>query len=342
MKKLKILVLMHSDLVPPETMDGYSDTEITQWKTEFDVVTTLNEMGHHVFPLGVYDNLGVIRKAIQDLKPDIIFNLLEEMHGNSLFDCHIVSYLELMKMPYTGCNPRGLMLAHDKAISKKLFTHHRVNTPHFAVMPLGKKFQAPKSLHYPLIVKSLIEDGSYGLAQASIVYTEDKLLDRVRYLQEALGTPVLVEEYIEGREIYISVIGNNRLQVFPILELVFGEMPDDAHRIATSKVKWDWRYQKRHQIDHTIPKDLSSPLESALTAMSKRIYRILGLSGYARIDIRLTSDNKLFVLEVNANPDVAYGGEIANAAEAAGVSYEQLLMKMLNLGLKYQPELATA
>jgi len=340
MKKLNILALMHEDLVPPDTMDGYKDKEIVNWKTEFDVITTLREMGHTVFPIGVYDDLEVIRKAILDVKPDIVFNMLEEIHENSLYDYHIVSYLELLKLPYTGCNPRGLMLAHDKAISKKLFTYHGINTPDSFVIPLGNKLIIPKSLRYPLIAKSLVEDGSYGLSQASVVYSEDKLRERVFYLREKLGTPVLVEEYIEGREIYITVMGNSRIQVFPILELVFGNMPDDAHKIATSKVKWDWEYAKQHKIDNKILKNLPPKLEAKLKDMSKRIYRSLGISGYARIDIRLTKDGRMFALEANANPDIAYGGEVANSVEAAGVDYEQFLAKIINLGLKYQPELA--
>ncbi len=340
MKKLNILALMHEDLVPPETMDGYKDKEIVNWKTEFDVITTLREMGHTVFPLGVYDDIDVIRKAILDVKPDIVFNMLEETHENSLYDCHIVSYLELLKMPYTGCNPRGLMLSHDKAISKKLFTYHGINTPDFFVIPLHKKFHVPKSLSYPLIAKSLVEDGSYGLSQASVVYSENKLRERVAYLQEKLETPVLVEEYIEGREIYITVMGNNRIQVFPALELVFGKMPNNVHKIATSKVKWDWNYQKRYKIDTKLIKNLSPQLVAKLSSTCKRIYRVLSISGYARIDIRLTNDDRIFVLEANANPDIAYGAELAESVEAAGVDYEQLLTKIINLGLRYQPNLA--
>jgi len=340
MKKLKIMVLMHEDLVPPETMDGYTDREIVEWKTEFDVVSTLIEMGHDVLALGVFDDLGVIRKAIRELQPDIAFNILEEFHGNSLYDYHVASYMELMKLPYTGCNPRGLMIAHDKALSKKLFTYHRINTPRFTVFPLGTKIKIPKNLRYPLIVKSLVEEGSYGLAQASVVYTEEKLLERIDYLQTKLSTPVLAEEYIDGRELYVSILGNQRIQVLPALELVFGEMPDDSHKIATSKVKWDWRYAEQHQIDVKAPTDLEPQLINRIASLGKRVYRILGLSGYARIDLRLMADNTIYVLEANANPDIAYGGELANAAEMAKLSYEQLLQKILSLGLRYRPETA--
>ena len=340
MKKLKILVLMHEDLVPPDTLRGYSDKEIVEWKTEFDVVSTLREMGHEAIPVGVFDDLGVIRRAIREYEPDIAFNLLEEFHGNALYDYHVVSYLELLKLPYTGCNPRGLMIAHDKALSKKLFTFHRVNTPKFTVFPINTKVRVPSSLRYPLIVKSLVEEGSYGLSQASVVSNKEKLLERVEYLHSKLNTHAMAEEYIDGRELYISIIGNVRLQTFPILELDFGKMPDVSHKIATSRVKWDWRYQKEHKIDIVSPEKLDPKLVNQLYRVGKRIYKILGISGYARIDLRLTENNDIYVLEANANPDIAYGEELSTAAELAGTSYEQLLQRIINLGLSYQPEIA--
>ncbi|MGK0296529.1 MAG: D-alanine-D-alanine ligase [Gammaproteobacteria bacterium] len=338
MNNLKILVLMHEDLVPPESKKGHSDKEIVEWKTEFDVVSTLKRMGHEVIPVGVFDDLGVIRRAINEYKPDIAFNLLEEFHGNSLYDYHVASYLELMKLPYTGCNPRGLMIAHDKALSKKLFTFHRINTPRFCVFPLDTKVRIPKSLRFPLIVKSLVEEGSYGLSQASVVNTKEKLLERVHYLHTKLNTHVLTEEFIEGREIYISIVGNSRLQTLPLLELEFGDMPSDAHNIATSKVKWDWQYQKVHKINLVAAKNLDEKLIKRLHALGKRIYKILGISGYVRIDLRLTEDNKIYVLEANANPDIGFQEELSTSAELANISYEQLLQKIINNGLKYIPE----
>ena len=339
MKKLRILVLVHEDLVPPDTLKGYTDKEIIEWKTEYDVISTLRDMGHEVIPMGVFDDLGKIRRAIHDCKPHIAFNLLEEFHGNSLYDYHIASYMELLRLPYTGCNPRGLMLAHDKALSKKLLTYHRIRTPHFATFPLDRKVRVPRHLQFPLIVKSLVEEGSYGLSQASVVYNEDKLLERVQYLHERLDTPVLAEEFIDGREMYIPIIGNQRLLVLPVLELQFGDLPEDAHHIATSRVKWDWHYQDEHKIKVVVPK-LSPQFNARLTALGKRIYKILGLSGYARIDLRVTEDEKIYVLEANANPDIGYGEEMSLAGEAAGLSYEQLLQRILNLGLKYRPDRA--
>jgi len=338
MKKLRVVVLMHEDLVPPDTMEGYSEREITEWKTEFDVVTALKDIGHDVKSLGVHDDLGVIRENITEWKPHITFNLLEEFHGLSLYDYHVASYMELMKQKYTGCNPRGLMLAHDKALSKKLLYFHRINVPRFLVIPIGKIPQVPGRLKFPLFVKSLYEDGSYGIAQASVVYNEEKFQERVSYLHEQLVTPVIVEEYIEGRELYVSVIGNKRLQTFPVIELKFGSDRDDVLRIATSRVKWDPDYQKRHKIDTVVTKDLTEDQQHKIAKLAKRIYRILDLTGYARIDLRLKDNGEIYVLEANPNPDIGYGSEISCATEAVGIEYEELLQHIINLGLRYDPE----
>jgi len=336
-KKLRILVLAHQDLLPPEEVISYSDKEYQDWKTEFDVISTLREAGHEVMPLGVYDDLGVIREAIHEQEPHIAFNLVEEFHDNSLFDHHIASFLELMQQKYTGCNPRGLMLAHDKALTKKLLAYHKIRIPRFKVIPIGRQARIPKNCYFPLIVKALYEEGSYGIAQASVVSTEEKLRERVSYMHDQLGSPAIVEEYIDGRELYVAIMGNRRLQALPIIELVFGKMTEGSQKIATSRVKWDWKYQEAHGIDTKVAKDLSTEMEKRVAHLARRMYRILGLSGYARVDMRLTPEGRLYVLEANANPDLGYGEEFCSAAEAAGIDYQTLLHKIINLGLRYRP-----
>ncbi len=335
MKSLRILVLVHEDLIPPASIQGYPDEEIVQWKTEYDVVTTLEQLGHDVKVLGVRADLGVIREALIEFKPDIAFNLLEEFHDNPLYDHHVAGYLELMQQCYTGCNPRGLLIAHDKALSKKILTYHRIRVPKFAVYPRGRKPRLPSKLSYPLIVKSLYEEGSYGISQASIVHTAEKCLERVQYLHEKLRTPVIVEEFVEGRELYLSIIGNQRVEVLPLVELTFGNLPDGAYPIATSKIKWDWKYQQEREIELKIPTDLDEAVLRKLKRLGRRIYRVLDLTGYARIDVRLRDNGEVYVLEANANPDIGYGEELSVAAEAVGIEYPQLLQKIVGLGLRY-------
>ncbi|KAB2883433.1 MAG: D-alanine--D-alanine ligase, partial [Pseudorhodoplanes sp.] len=248
MKRLRVLVLLHPDLVPPDSLHGYSEQEIHSWKTEFDVVSTLRASGHDVRPLGVQNELKLIRDEIESWKPDIVFNLLEQFHGDPTYDQNVASYLELLRIPYTGCNPRGLILARGKDLSKKLLLYHRIPVPAFAVFPMRRKIKRPARLALPLIVKSISEDASYGIAQASLVDSDEKLNERVTFIHERIGTAAIAEQYIDGREIYVGVVGNERLRVLPIWELDFGDLPPGTSRIATEKVKHDLDYQQpRHQ-----------------------------------------------------------------------------------------------
>jgi D-alanine-D-alanine ligase len=333
MKKLRILMLVHEDLVPPEDVEGLDTTE-QPWRTEFDVIATLAEMGHEVKPLGVRSDLGTIREAIDEWKPHIAFNLLEEFHGEAIYDQNVVSYLELLRMPYTGCNPRGIMLARDKALSKKVLTYHRIPVPEFAVFPMGRRVSRPRRLEFPLFVKSLIEEASLGISQASIVQNDENLVERVRFIHEKIGTDAIVEQFIDGRELYVGILGDQRLQVLPIWELLFTKMPEEKAKIATAKVKWDSEYQKRHGIRSREAKDLAPGLEERIRRICKRAYRNLTLSGYARIDLRLTEQGTIYVLEANPNPELAYGEDFAESAHTAGLPYPKLLQRILNLGLR--------
>ena len=335
---IRILVLMHEDLVPPESLDGLADSQRLLVQTEFDVTTTLKKMRHEVLPLGVASDLGVLRDTLNEFQPKITFNLLEEFHGVAVYDQHVVSYLELMKRSYTGCNPRGLMLAHDKALSKKIMAYHRIPAPQFAVFPLGHKVRRPKHLKFPLLVKSLTEEASEGIAQASVVHDDAHLMERAEFIHRQFATDAIAESYIEGRELYVGVMGNRRLQTMPIWELRFSKMPDDLEKIATSKVKWDVNYQKKHGIVYDEAQDLAPEIAERVVRICKRTYRSLHLTGYARIDLRLTEDGKVYVLEANPNPDLSCEGEFSESANAMGIGYRELLGRILKLGLSYRAE----
>lgn len=335
MKKLRIAVLVHSSLVPPEDSEGLSDKEMAEFKCEFDVIATLKEMGHQVKLIGLYDDLGPLREAIIDWKPDISFILLEEFHGVATYDQAIVAYLELMRQPYTGCNPRGLMLSRDKALAKKILTHARIPTPKFVVYVKGQAIKRPKQLKYPLFVKSVVEDASLGISQSSIVNSDEELVERVKFVHEKVGTDAIAEQYIEGRELYVGIIGNERLKTFPIWEMVFKNLPEGTAPIATRKVKWDEEYQKKVGITTEAAQDLPEGLPARISSVCKRVFRALNMSGFARIDLRLTSDGKIYVLEANANPNLSFGEDFAESAEHGGISFEELLTRILALGLKY-------
>jgi len=333
MKRLRVLVLMHPDLVPPDSLKGYSEQEIHVWKTEYDVVSTLRGAGHDVRPLGVQHELKPIRDEIESWKADVVFNLLEEFHGETVYDQNVASYLELIRTPYTGCNPRGLMLARGKDLSKKLLTYHRIPLPAFAVFPMRRKIRRPKRLDFPLIVKSLSRDASQGIAQASVVHTDEKLAERVAFIHEQVGTAAIAEQYIEGREIYVGVLGNERLRVLPIWELEFGSLARGSRPIATEKVKHDPDYQERRQIMQGPAEDLTPQLRARINNTAKRIYRTLGLDGYARIDFRLSADGIPYYIETNPNPEIAEREEFAQAARHDGLAYAGLLNRILALAL---------
>jgi D-alanine-D-alanine ligase len=338
MKKLRTLVVCHASLVPPETLEGSTEKQIDEWRTEFDVISALRKLGHEARPLGVLDSLTELRATIAEWQPQIVFNLLEEFDGIVTYDQHVVAFLELMRQPYTGCNPRGLLLSRDKSLSKQLLAYHRIPTPQFTVFRRRAKLHVPRRIKFPLFVKSTTEDASLGIAQASVVEDAARLRERVSFVHEQVGSDALVEEFIEGRELYVGVMGNERLTRLPVWEMVFGSMPDSLAAIATRKVKWDRRYQQKYGITTRAADDLPPPVLARLDKLSRRIYRALGMSGYARMDFRLTPTGDLYVLEANANPNLAAEEDFAESARAAGVGYEELLERILALGLSYEAE----
>jgi D-alanine-D-alanine ligase len=336
--KLRVLALVHRHLIPPDEIPEGTDIESAPWRTEYDVISTLRAMGHEVQALGVHDDLGELRRATTEWKPHIAFNLLEGFDDITIFDQNVVSHLELLKLPYTGCNPRGLLLARDKSLSKKLLAYHRIQVPESDVFRIGRPIRRPKRLAFPLIVKSLTQEASIGISQASVVDSDEKLKERVTFVHESIGTSAIAEQYVEGRELYVGILGNQTLQALPVWELFFTNMPPEARRIATDRVKWSVKYQKKYGIDSGPAAELPLALGEKIQHLCKRAYRALELSGYARIDLRLDDQENVWVLEANPNPQIARGEDFAASAEKTGVSYESLLQRILNLGLRWQPE----
>lgn len=338
MKSLRVMVVAHASLVPPDDLGGVAAARLDEMRTEIDVISTLKAMGHEVLVVGVLDSLTELRTVMTDWRPDIAFNLLEEFDGIVTYDQHVVAFLELSRQRYTGCNPRGLLLSRDKPLSKQLLSYHRIPTPQFTVFRRGARLHVPRKLRYPLFVKSATEDASLGISQASIVADLGHLRERVAFIHDQVGSDALVEEYIDGREVYVGVLGNDRLTRYPPWELRFGSLPEGQAPIATRKIKWDKRYQQKHGIATQAANDLDSAVLTRLDQLARRIYRVLGLSGYARMDFRIRPDGSVFVLEANANPNLAQGEDLAQSALAAGTGYDELLTRILQLGLRYQAE----
>lgn len=333
-KKLKVLTLF--DAVRPTTLDQDLGPELktADWKTEAAVLAALDELGHPHEQLAIFDDLDLLRQKLQTFSPDVIFNLADQFRNNRSFDQHIVSFLAMHDIPFTGCGSTGLTLCKHKGISKKILSYHRIHTPHFVIIPRGKRIARPKHLQFPILVKPLKEEASYGISQASFVETDEQFKERVTFLHENTDNDVIAEEYIEGRELYVSLIGNHRLQVFPIRELVFREVPPDEPKIATYKAKWDEDYRKRWGLENQFAEGLEPAVVRHIESVCKRIYHLLTIDGYARIDLRLNAQNELYFIEANPNPILAPDEDFAQSAMKAGLTYPQLIDRIARLGMK--------
>ena len=338
MRKYRVLLMVEKKLVPPEDTSGMSEAQIDDFRTEYDVLTALRRPGHEVRVVGVGDHLTELRETIDEFRPHVVFNLLDEFSGIISYDHHVVAYLELIRQRYTGCNPRGMMLSRDKVLTKRVLATHRVATPAFRLFPFGRRYREPSRLTFPLFVKSATEDASLGISQASLVEDMKGLRERVQFIHEQVQSDALVEEYIDGREIYVGVLGNSRLTTLPAWEMDFGTLTETQARIATRKVKWDRKYQGKHGIKTGKAQDLSDEQREHFRRLAKRTYRALYMSGFARMDFRLTSDGRVFLLEANANPNLSKGEDLADSAKAFGVSYTALVNRIVQLGVDYMPE----
>jgi D-alanine-D-alanine ligase len=334
LRPLKVLVLVQKGLIPPEEASA-DELPGAPWKMEYGIIKTLRSLGHTAIPLAVESDLGVIRKAIDDEQPQIAFNCLEGFDEVATWDANVVGYLEMLKLPYTGCNSRGMLLGRDKSLTKTLLSYHRIPVPRFLIVPRGRKVKRPKRLAFPLFVKSLTMDASIGISQASVVETDAKLSERVAFIHESIGTDALVEQYIEGRELYVGILGNQRLQALPVWELSFAKMPEESQKIATERLKWSLAYQKKHGIDSGAA-ELEPAQALAMQELCKRSYKILMMSGCARIDLRLSAEGKAYVIEANPNPQLSPDEDFAQASLAAGIKYPELMQRLLSLGLRWE------
>ncbi|MBK5255870.1 MAG: D-alanine--D-alanine ligase [Vicinamibacteria bacterium] len=332
-RPLRVLVLVQKDLIPPEEATP-DEVAGAPWKMEYSIVKTLRALGHTPIPLEVESNLGVIREAIDVSRPQIAFNCLESFDNVATWDANVVGYLEMLKLPYTGCNSRGLLLGRDKSLAKTLLSYHRIPVPRFLIVSRGRKAKRPQRLTFPLFVKSLTLDASIGISQASVVETDAQLVDRVAFIHESIGTDALVEQYVEGRELYVGILGNRRIEALPVWELSFDKMPEESRNIATERLKWSLAYQKKHGIDSG-PAVLEPEAAKAIQELCKRAFRILMMSGCARVDLRITAQGRAYVIEANPNPQLSPDEDFAQSSLAAGIKYPALIQRLLSLGLRF-------
>ncbi len=330
-RRLNIKVLVDRGVIPQEDPQFEKDEESTV--TEYHVIGALRHLGHDVTALGVGHDVVSVANTLTADKPNIVFNLTEQFRGDRKQDKNVAAVLEMLDIPFTGSNSTGLMLCRDKLLCKQLLSLHKIRVPGFVPLPVGKRAHVPKALRYPLIVKPSFEDSSEGISNASVVANENALNERAEFVHARWQQDAIAEEYIEGRELYVSILGNNRLTVFPIRECSFNSGSGNGPQLATYRVKWDKEYREKHNITFGFP-ELDRKVVENVNRVCKKVYRVLQILDYGRVDLRLTVDNKLVVLEANPNPDLAYGEEVAEAAEKAGLTYEELIERILRLALQ--------
>ena len=295
---------------------------------EHDVLRALRQLGHEVTVLPVYDSIEPLVEGVEKNPPDLVFNLAEQFANDRRHDKNLAGLLEMMDIPFTGTGSVGLMLCRDKAMCKQLLATWNLSVPGFRVFPVAQRvFKLPRGLKFPLVVKPAYGDGSEGISNASLVKDGEELKERVGMIHERFSQDAIAEEYVEGREIYVGVLGNRRLSVLPPYEIRFGK-PEEGPVLATYRVKWNKQYREKWNIEFGFA-DVDAKIWRSLADTCRRAYRILQLCDYARMDLRVTPEGKVYLLEANPNPDITQGEEMAEAARKVGISYNGFIQRII-------------
>ncbi len=329
---MKIVALVDHDVIIESDLQFESHSKDDRGMMERHVIQALRRKGYETYALPFGPDVRKTMDALVEQAPQLVFNLTEHFEGDRRKDSHVAALLELLHLPFTGTGPTGLMLCRDKATCKRVLGYHHIRVPQFWSVAVDKNRPAGR-VRYPAIVKPVYEDGSDGISLASIVRTDDELKDRFRMIHERMKQPVICEEYVEGRELYVGVLGNDRLTALPPRELKFGNTEGAGPHIATSKVKSDKSYRKKWQIEYT-DAELPPPLADRIGRISKRIYSLLSLRDYARIDLRVTAENEVVFLEANPNPDLSPDDDLALSALRGGLEYDALIGKIAQLAAR--------
>lgn len=317
-----------------ESDPQFEDCSRTEARSmEFHVVSALRSLEHQVQVVPFDPDIQKTITRLTSGKVDLIFNLTEQINGDRSKDLMIASLLELLNIPYTGTGPTGLMLCRDKALSKQVLSHHGLPVPTFASIPSDYKC-FPGNLKFPLLIKPQMGDGSEGISLRSLTSNEADTMARARLLCVAMQQPIICEEYIEGRELKICILGNKKLHVFPPREVVFGSSKKGGPTFATARVKVDEKYRKKWQISY--PKaDLPGSVEAKVKKIAKKIYQLLHIRDYGKIDLRLTTTGSVYFIEANPNPDLSPTG-FGTFASWDGIDYIRLIGEIVKLAMQRQ------
>ncbi len=331
---MKIAVVF--DTPHPDWGDADYKREVaagTVEEAEYDVARALMQSDHEVLLLGIVDDVRPLVDSLRAFDPALVFNCCEGFRGSAQYEYAVAAVLEMHGWRHTGSTPTGLLVARNKSMSKKILKHHGIRVPEFATFHAGDPFLRPSTLRFPLIVKPMLEDASVGISQASVVSDDESLAERVAFIHDKFHQAAIAEELVEGRELYVGLIGNDTLDMLPVVELHFGTLPKAERRIVTYKAKWDDEYRERHRIRSGFAR-LSEALREKIRAICEMAFHALWLQDYGRLDLRLTHDHEVYVLEANPNPFIAQGHELANAAEKAGMNYRAFIQRIVDEALR--------
>lgn len=301
-------------------------------KTDLQAIAdALRELGHEPSTIAVDGRPQTLTKIARD-SSDLFFNLVESYAGDDTMEMHFAAYLDLVGKKYTGAGPQGSFLAMEKSVAKKIVRYHDLYTPYSAVVDHGRVEHA-QDIRFPLIVKPASEDASKGIDAASVVTSLKELLERIAYVHDEFNSPVLIEEYIEGREIYVAILGNDKPEALPLVELDLSKLPDGVPRIAGYEVKFDTTTDAYKKTKSAPARDLDDETTARIYEAAITAYRALKLRDYARIDLRLAPNGRIYVIEANPNPWLDPAAEFAMAAKASSRSYKQMIGEIIELAL---------
>ena len=330
---MKIAVIFDSP--HPEWEDEAFKREVEEKveEAEYDVARALMAGGHDVLMIGIGDDVSPLLMKLAAFQPKLVFNGCEGFRKNARHEYAIAALLDMYGYRYTGSSPTALLVARNKSLTKKVLAFHGIRVPAFAEFHEGDELVRPSELRFPLIVKPLLEDASIGIAQASVVEDDASLKQRIEFIHSKYHQAAIVEELVEGREVYVGLIGNDDLEVLPLTEMTFGEPETAEHRIATYKAKWDEDYRKKKKIKNVFAKGVSEQLTTRIGEICTTAFHALWLQDYGRVDVRLAHDDEVYVLEVNPNPFIADEHELAEAAKKSGLKYNAFIQRIVDEAL---------
>jgi D-alanine-D-alanine ligase len=312
----------------------YFEVENLTPMEEYEIMAgRLRKVGLEAYTLNIKDDFQRIIDDIAKNKPDVIFNFVEIYKEIARFEMNIVGLYELLGITYTGAPPLALANCQSKALTKRILSEHGIKTPRFKVFRKKAKTYR-SSLKYPVIVKPAYEDASVGIENESIVSNETELKERIEYVFQYFHQPVLCEEFIDGRELNVAVLGDKKPRVLPISEIDFKKMPDHLYNIVSYQAKWDPLHESYHKTIPICPAKLPKKIEEKAKQMALAAFKVMGVRDYSRVDMRLSKDNHLYVLEVNPNPDLTEGAGFMRSASASGLSYASALKKIVMFAFK--------